>query len=261
MIRGIRELMRFNIRASDGEIGEIKDAYFDDENWAIRYLVVDTGRWLPGRKVLISPMAVHALEWDAGRVGVGLTRQQVRDSPDIDTDKPVSRRHEETYLAYYGYPLYWGGANLWGAAAYPVVPPPVSPEMRGWGARAMAGESPAASRECAASEDSHLRSTRDVSGYRIECLDGSVGHLEDFLFGDASWKVRYVVVDTKNWWPGTHVVIAPEWIDEVSWAERAAHVHVTRAAIKASPPYDPGKPMAEDYEADLRRHYGRPLQP
>ena len=255
MIRGAGDLKGFTIRASNGEIGTINDVYFDDERWVIRYLVVDTGEWLPGRKVLISPISVGGTEWESRHVNVSLTRQQVKDSPDIDTDKPVSRQHEAAFFSYYGYPTYWDGVSLWGATAQPLAPPPVAPELRG--ARAVTEKK---KEQLAARSDSHLRSTREVIGYHIQALDGTVGHIENFLFDEDTWEVRYIEVDTRNWWPGKHVLIAPEWIDGMDWANRIAQVHVRRAAVKESPPYDPAVPLPGTYEADLYRHYGRPFR-
>ena len=256
MIHSADDLMRFTIGASDGDIGEVQDVYFDDERWVIRYLVVDTGDWLPGRKVLISPISVGGTEWVRRRVNVSLTRQQVKESPDIDTDKPVSRQHEAAYFSYYGYPTYWDGALLWGATAQPLAPPPIAPELRG--ARAITEK---AQEQAVAQTNSHLRSTREVIGYHIHALDGTVGHIENLLFDEDSWQVRYIEVDTRNWWPGKHVLISPQWIDAMDWANRTARVHVTRAAVKDSPPYDPAVPLPGSYEADLHRHYGRPFRP
>src|SRR4051794_20085897 len=153
MIHSVGDLQRFTIGATDGDIGQINDVYFDDERWVIRYLVVDTGKWLPGRKVLVSPFAVQMIEWARGRVDVRLTRQQVEGSPDVDTTKPVSRQNEEAYLRYYGYPYYWGGPDLWGVAAYPIMPPPIAPELHRAGASTATIEE-----EPSAHEDAHLRS-------------------------------------------------------------------------------------------------------
>jgi hypothetical protein len=255
MIRRVGDLQRFTLCATDGDVGEIKDVYFDDERWVIRYLVVDTGQWLPGRKVLISPMAVRTTEWERGRVNVGLSCHQVRSSPDIDTNKPVSRQMEEAHLTYYGYPQYWGGVGLWGAGAYPIIPPPVSPELRD-----AADSTGTIEQKTVAHEDSHLRSTREVIGYHVEAVDGTVGHLESLLSDDQSWQIRYIEVETRNWWPGKHVLIAPDWVGRVSWGDRTAHVHVTRSAVKESPSYDPAVPLTGDYESDLYRHYGRSLR-
>jgi sporulation protein YlmC with PRC-barrel domain len=249
MIHALGDLNRFTLDATDGDLGEVKDTYFDDEHWAIRYLIVDTGKWLPGRKVLISPFAVRATEWARARVDVNLTRQQVKTSPDIDTDKPVSRQHEADYFAYYGYPPYWAGPGVWGATGSPIIPPPAGAPLEA--VRTNAGDS----------EDSHLRSTRAVVGYHIQALDGTIGHVEDFLFDEDTWQIRHVVVDTRNWWPGKHVLIPPQWIDTISWIDHSARVRLTRTAVKESPPYDPKSPLPADYEAGLYRHYGRNLRP
>jgi len=256
MIRGTLDLLNLTLGATDGTIGTVKDVYFDEARWAIRYLIVDTGDWLPGRRVLISPFAVRAIEWGRGRVDVGLTRQQVKYSPDIDTQKPISRQNEEAYLSYYGYPYYWGGSDLWGATAYPIMPPPIAPELRGQGRPSESLEEKTTARE-----DSHLRSALEVIGYGIEAVDDSIGHVEDLLFDEQSWQVRFLAIATRNWLPGKRVLIPPQWIDEMNWADRTARVHVTRAAIKESPPYDPANPPKADYEANLYRHYGRPLGP
>jgi uncharacterized protein YrrD len=252
MIHAVDDLQSFAIGATDGDIGKLVDVYFDDEHWTIRYLVIDTGEWLPGRKVLISPFAVRSTDWARARIEVNLTRQQVKSSPDIDTDKPVSRQHEAAYFGYYGYPFYWTGPGLWGAAAYPTLPPPIAAEMSAAGHRTEASVARAH-----ANEDSHLRSARDVAGYNIEALDGTVGHIEDFLFAEDSWQIRFIEVDTRNWWPGKHVLIPPQWIETISWVDHLARVHVSRAAVKESPPYDPKVPLPDDYEAGLYRHYGR----
>ena len=119
MLTNARNLKGFAIRATDGEIGTVDQFYFDDETWAIRYLMVETGGWLGGRRVLISPISVVRADWQAKRLDVSLTKKQVENSPDIDTHKPVSRQHEAAYLGYYGYPNYWGGPYMWGPAFYP----------------------------------------------------------------------------------------------------------------------------------------------
>ncbi len=119
MLRSMKDLENYTIRATDGTIGHVKDFYFDDEAWVIRYLVVDTGSWLSSRKVLISPIAIGHPDWTEKVLPVSITKEQVKNSPNIDTDKPVSRQHEIRYLGYCGYPFYWGGVGLWGATMYP----------------------------------------------------------------------------------------------------------------------------------------------
>ncbi len=235
-----------SIAAMDGDIGSIRDLYFDHITWTIRYLVVDTGNWLPGRQVLISPLSVRG-ELLTGRVAVNLSREQVENSPPIDADKPVDRQQEEALARYYNQQYYWEGPNRWGLLAYPGMPPvpPVLEEMT-----ACDRDNPKG--------DPYLRSARDVTGYYIAALDGDIGHVEDFLIDDPAWAIRYLVVDTRNWWPGKKVVLSPDWIKTVSWPESKVHVGLRQNDIKAAPEYDPSRAFEREYETRLFEHHDRP---
>lgn len=257
MLHHLKNLQGYALRASDGDIGTVKDFYFDDERWAVRYLVVETGTWLASRKVLISPVSLGTPN-DADRVlPVSITREQVRMSPDIDTDKPVSRQHEADYLDYYGYPAYWDGVGLWGAGAVPgmmlpevdVVPPPLGSIER----KAIQAEQ----RALHANDDPHLRSCKATTGYHIKAQDQEIGHVQGWIVDDESWALRYLVVDTSNWWTGKSVLIAPAWIRDVSWAEALVSVDLTSQAIKASPPFEPDQLPTRAQEAGMYAHYDR----
>jgi uncharacterized protein YrrD len=247
MVHDTADLRAITLRASDGEIGSVDDVYFDDARWVVRYLVVDTGGWLAGRKVLISPRAVRRLDIAAGELQLDLTRDQVKSSPDYDSDKPISRQYEKDYFAYYGYPFYWSGPYMWGIADYPAAA--TSAPL----AEAHEELKRQAERE-RAEGDPHLRSAREVSGYAIEATDGSVGHVETFLFDPQSWAIRAMVVDTRNWWPGKHVVISPELIEAIDWSGRSVRVRASRERIKSSAEYDPAEPSARDRRIEEIRH-------
>jgi len=246
MLHTVKELTGLGVRARDGEVGKVKDAYFDDQRWAIRHLVVDAGSWLTDRKVLISPRAVRGVDWTSELIDVDLTKQQVKDSPGIDTDRPVSRQHELDHHRYYGYPNYWEGANLWGVTMLPypwvgtsVDPlfppsPPVDPAV----AREVQGRIDEEIRTA----DVHLRSCDEVGGYEILATDGSIGEVDDFVFDEESFAIRNVIVDTRKWLPGKHVLLAPEDIDHVSWDDHEVYVKLTREAVKNAPEYDPSNP-------------------
>lgn len=256
MLRTVKELLGFSVGASDGEIGEIRDIYFDDERWVVRYMVVNPGGWLSGRKVLISPISVRNVDWDDEVVNVNLDQRQIRESPSIDTDKPVSRQHETDYYRYFGYPSYWEGANLWGLGAYPMpwvgasgeVTPP-SPHT--------SDHAPMRADQHRDSADTHLRSSKEVIGYEIMATDGPIGNVENFVFDEKSWAIRYFVVDTRKWWPGKRVLLSPEWIDTVSWPEREVYVKVARRAVETSPEYDDLHPLSREDETAVYRHHGR----
>lgn len=248
MLRNAKQLDGFVVQATDGEIGTVNQFYFEDETWAIRYLTVDTGGWLGGRRVLISPISVIDADWQAKRLDVALTKKQVENSPDINTHQPVSRQHEIAYFGYYGYPFYWGGSNLWGAAPNPAglaIPIPASTE-------AMA-ESIATG-----STDSHLRSAKEVTNYYLEAIDGELGHLDGFIVDDQAWTIRYLEVATRNWWPGKKVLVSPAWAERVSWEESKVYVGLTRDAIQSAPEFFDSTPITREYENQLYSHYGRP---
>lgn len=241
----------------DGELGRVDHLYFDDETWAVRYFVVDTGGWLAGRRVLISPISVSHTDWQAKELHVALTREQIEHSPDIDTHRPVSRQHEAELMGYYGYSYYWGGPNLWGPAFYPVQlsVPAVAPIGADAARTRIDSGSEASVQE---QMDSHLRSTEAVTGYSIEATDGAIGHVEGFLVDDAVWAIRYIEVATRNWLPGKKVLVAPAWIERISWGASEVIVALTKEAIRTAPEYHESSPVSRDYEDLLYRHYGRP---
>ncbi|MCJ7593033.1 MAG: PRC-barrel domain-containing protein, partial [Woeseiaceae bacterium] len=254
MLRTINDLEDYAIRATDGNIGQVKDVYFDDEAWVVRYLVVDTGSWLSSRKVLISPIAIGQPNWTDKVLPVSITKDQVKNSPDIDTDKPVSRQHEMQYLGHYGYPYYWGGAGLWGDGAYPGV------MLTGYGGLVSTPyhEGPEAAEAFANAEaarhqddDLHLRSCKAVMGYHIQATDGDIGHVQGLLVDEKTWAIRYMIVDTSNWWLGHQVLIVPQWIQDVSWPDATVTVNLTRQAVKDAPPYDSAAQLDRKAEMDV----------
>ena len=248
MLTNTANLHGFVIRATDGDLGTVDEFYFDDETWAIRYLTVETGGWLGGRPVLISPISIVRTDWQKGRLDVALTKEQVEKSPGIDTHQPISRQHEAAYLGYYGYPCYWGGPNLWGPAFYPAglaIPATAFTEAREDDIQRH-------------SADSHLCSTEAVKGYTIDATDGDIGHVDGFVVHDDAWAIRYIEVATRNWWPGKKVLVSPAWIERVSWADSKVYVGLSRDSIKNAPEYIESRPITREYEHQLYFHYGRP---
>jgi hypothetical protein len=241
MLNEAATLKGYTLQCLDGAIGRVKEFYFDDRHWTIRYLVAETGNWLVGRQVLISPHALGAVNREEQHIAVQLSKRQIEDSPSLDSDKPVSRQFEATYYGYYGYPMYWGGPHMWGA--YPFI---VHAREEG------SGLSPGAK-----PWDAHLRSTQAVSGYHIEAADGPIGHVRDFIVDVETWAIRYLMVDTVNWWPGKKVLVAARWIERVSWDESKVFVNLSRAAIKQAPEFAEESLLTRDYESRLHGHYNR----
>jgi sporulation protein YlmC with PRC-barrel domain len=216
----IRDIRGDKIAARDGEIGRVDQVYFDDDSWRVRYFVVDTGGWLSGRKVLISPVSVDRSKSSDDALAVALSREQVEHSPDIDADKPVDRRYEEAYARYYGIPLYWAAPE---AAAV------TSLERSGERARKLEEAEHKAS-------ESHLRSSDEVIGYSIEAVDGKIGHVEDLRIDDRNWAIADLVVDTGDWLPGKKVLVPPTAVKDIDWSARAVRLRMSRQDVHQACP-------------------------
>ncbi len=248
MLNSISHLKGAKVTATDGDIGTVKEVFFDDRNWAIRYLVVDTGSWLTDRLVLVSPYSVKELMGIDKHIHVSLTRQQVKASPDVDVHQPVSRQRERELLGYYQYPEYWDGGDLWAMGAVPY--PPVIP------IRADANR--VAPLSDANAGEVHLRSSTHVTGYEVAATDESIGEVQDFVFDDESWAIRYLVVDTSSWWSlKRKVLIGMHWADRIDWATRKMHVNLTREQVKSSPEYEDVSSIHREYEVSLHHNYQR----
>ena len=241
MLIRAKTIKGFKLDSLDGDIGKVEQLYFDDRHWTVRYLVANTGSWLAGRQVLISPYALGPAIKDGKHLVVNLTKKQIQDSPSLNSDKPVSRQFEDDYYDYYGWPSYWTGPNVWGTYPY------LERDRNKWNVRTK-GEK---------AWDPHLRSTSEVDGYHIQATDGEIGHVEDFIIDDDNWSIRYLLISTKNWWPGNKVLVSPQWIDRVSWSESKVFVSVAREAVMNSPVYSEASLLTREYEMDLYSHYDR----
>jgi hypothetical protein len=243
MLRSLKELFYYTLASKDGEIGRCKDFLFDDRFWTIRYMVAETGKWLPGRKVLVSPISLGEPDWASRLFPVRLTKKQIEDAPGLDQDAPLSRQYEIAWSQFYGWPYYWGGPHAWGSAPNPGM---IFNESL---SEKQSGE--------VKSENDNLRSADEVIGYHIQATDDEVGHVEDFIVDDATWTIRFLVVDTRNWLPGKKVLIKPSWVESVDWVERKVNIDLPRETIKNSPEYDPSMPVNREYEERLYDFYGR----
>jgi uncharacterized protein YrrD len=253
MLRSAKELGGYPLVSREGEaIGQVHDFYFDDRAWIILYLVVDTGVWLPGRKVLISPLALGQPPRDGGlSLPVALTRTQIENSPPIAADKPISRQQETELYEYYEWPPYWSDVTPLDAKMANVPGRVYVETLR----QAAQEQEPARAEPTV---NPYLRSMDEVIDYRIQATDGEIGHVEDFIVEAETWTIRYLVIDTRNWWPGKKVLVVPQWADDISWTDSRVYVNLTREAIKGSPEYDPAMPVNREYESRYYDYYGRP---
>lgn len=256
MMRRVSDLMKLELRARDGALGQVRDLHFDDERWVIRYLVVETGTWLDSRKVLIATSVLDAADWAHGQLPVNLTREQVRKSPGVDSEQPVTRQQETGLSRHYGWPIYWDnapshlalagdgdGANacvfaktsattLTAIATLPTLPVRKAPDG-----------------------DPRLRRASAVRGYRLEAVDGPIGHIDDFLFEELTWEITFIAIDTGIWWTGRKALVSPEWVSAVSWARSRVYLDLTCEGIRTSPAYDPNNLPDEVDARRFRRHH------
>ncbi len=230
MLHNAKKLEGMNIVAIDGKVGKVEDLYFDEEKWVIRHLEADTGGWLTGRRVLLSPISVIGIDWRDDVLRVNLAQEQIQNSPGLDTHKPISRQHEADIYRHYGYPAYWSGPYLWGYTIFPTLmeKAPMEDPARRETRERMEEQG----------RDPHLRACKEVTGYHIHARDDTLGHVEDFLFDEKDWSVRLLVIDTRNWWPGKHVLIPPQRVERISWEHKEVFINATRVELESSPEYD-----------------------
>jgi sporulation protein YlmC with PRC-barrel domain len=245
MLRSLKDIERYKVSASDGDIGDVENFLLDDKHWVVRYLIVDTGGFFDGRRVLISPISFRDVDWLTKRFHLALTKDKVQNSPSVNVDKPVTRQHELDYYGHYRYPHYWGSSWYWGSGN--------TPSKLANGKWTKSAEDPSDD-----AADVHLRSVNEVRGYYIQGSDGPIGHVEDFIVDDETWEVRYLVIDTSNWWFGKRVLIAPRWASRISWEKKIVYVEMSRDSIKNSPELDPGLVINREYETHLYAYFGRP---
>ena len=244
MLRRARDMHGVAIHARDGIVGKLDEVLFDDVHWTVRYLVADTGHWLASRKVLLAPIAIGFTNWEESRLNNDHTRDQIENSPDVESDEPVSRQWEAKYYGYYGWPYYWAGPGGWGSYSFLGATAPQPSSFAGM-PRDYADKQDVHGGDC------HLRSSREVTGYNIAATDGNVGHVDDFIVDDETWCIRYLAVDTRVIWPDKKVLLPLDWIGEVIWPDRAVKVNVSCDQIKEAPEWEQKVPISPEFEDRL----------
>ena len=260
MLRSMNDLENYVIRATDGNIGHVTDFTFDDRAWVIRYFVVDAGASLASRKVLISPMGVGHLNWGDRTIPVSITKEQVLNSPAFDHQQPISQEHEVEYLGYYNYPYYWGGSGLWGEEIYPdrFTAGAGCFENTPFILKLSRNESSDPYEKAEPHPQHRLRSAITLKGSRVIAADGDIGHVSDMLIDEETWAIRYLVIETASWWQGHQILIAPQWIEAMNWADTAISIEMTRQEVKGSPHFDPNVQIDRQDEIGIHEHYGSP---
>jgi len=241
MLENIKSLYGYKLAALDGDIGRVQDFYFDDKAWVVRYLVADTGSWLSGRQVLLTPHTFGDLDREGRALSVNLTRKRIENSPTIELHRPVSRQYEIDYYQYYGWPAYWNTAAWAGFGDCPVVVAPSEDQIE-------------AQRSHPHREDKHLRSTRAVTGYAIHAADGEIGSVRGFIVDDKTWTIRDLVAEAGHWYSGKEVLIASAKIGRISYEDSRVFVNLTRSAIQHTAAHKVVKAGAHDARASAAQN-------
>lgn len=293
MLRSIKELYDYKVATPHDELGDVRDFHFDDREWTIRYLEVNTGAWLPGRRILVPPSALGQPDWTGRIFPVSLTREQIEKSPMFTQAEEINRDRETQLYSYYGWQPYWAGGIMSqssraaitnalgeGQRTMPMTEGSTKAGQMAEGhvrdsslddlsaegrtvsgpSRGIHGTHPTDDPEAISAESvtAYLRSCKEVLGYHIQASDGEIGHVEDFICDDETWVMRYAVVDTRNWLPGKKVLLATWWINQVNWDSKKVAVDLSKDTIKNSPEYDPSAPVNRQYEEIFFDYYGRP---
>jgi hypothetical protein len=219
MQQNIKELIGHRLQALDGSIGQVRDFYFDDKTWAIRYLVADTGSWMTGRLVLLSPHSFGRRDPLDQTLHLKLQKAQIENSPPIEAHKPVSRQYEIDYFKYYGWPAYWTVPAAGGFGGFPMLAAPSAVQVE--------AQQPHPPRE-----DKHLRSVQAATGYAIHATDGIIGTVSGFLLDDRHWTISHVVVDAGHWYSGKEILIPTGRIGRISYVDSQIFADLTRSDIQ-----------------------------
>jgi uncharacterized protein YrrD len=250
MMWDVARIIGYKVVASDGDVGTVKDILFDDASWTMRWLVVGTGNWFFDRQVLLPVSTLGVPDSDLKHFPVRLTRQQVKDSPDVDTQLPVSRQLEAQIYAHYSWDPYWQGSfyPMGNAMAMPFVadiPAIVVPD-----ADASITDAPA---HC---DDPHLRNVNALMGFSLDATDGAIGHVEDMLVDSVSWRIRYLKIDAITWMPGDAVLISPQSISAIDWPERTVKINVSVQRVQDGPKYNDDLARDATYDQKFLTYYG-----
>jgi len=260
MLFAVSALRNCPVRASDGDIGSARDFLFDDKNWKIRWMEIDAGHWLPGRRVLVHPCAIAPIELPPKpalpmlspgptlELAVNLTRAQIEAGPQSRAEEPVTREMESLLYDYYGWDPYWGVTHF-GAGALPNSEQQIVPE---------AARRDAAAEAFPAEDVSGLHSAVSVQGMSVHASDGDIGHVENLLADDSNWEIRYLLIATRNWWPGKVARLSPYAVKDIDWYGARINMNVTREQVKAAPAWDPLALFDAASEEALHRHFGWP---
>lgn len=249
MLRPLHPVKGFKLAAEDCTFGRVKDFLFDEEHWTVRYMAADTGRWIPHRKVLVSPVSLGKPDWESQEFSVHLTKEQIKEQPELPADAPVTRVYEDQRHKTYDYPLYYkvGSHYAWGYGTIPasLLDAPSAP----------AGEP----HRSEPPQSRMLHSLEEVRGFSIVNTEKEkLGSLDDLVMDDETWTIRYLSVHLKQSGIDQTVFFAPNWFDLFDWENGRLMSSFSKESVLASPKLDPDIPLSRTYEEKLHSYYGMP---
>jgi hypothetical protein len=245
MLRSLKDLQNYKIHAKDGDLGSVHSFLFDDLSWSLKYLVVDTGKWLPGKKVLISPFDIDDLLWKDKIMNLRLKIDDIENSPSINDKQPVYLQMQEQKRK-----------KLSSTTIIPAVGTPIPTYVT-------LNEDLQLNEITKHAEknniNTHLRSSLEVMGYHMNATDGEIGYLDDIIIEDnLTWKIHYIIIYIGNWLTGKKVIVSPNWIDNIHWENKLIDIDLTKEKVEESPEYNPSEPVNREYETVLYDYYGKP---
>jgi len=226
-LHSIKRLYGRRLGALDDKIGHVEDCYFDDKNWAVRYFVADTDWWNFPRRVLLSPHAFGPIPEHGTALPVHLTREQIKRSPSLKMEGPVTRDFETDYYSYYDWPFYWQGGWLWGPSDSPTRKQPMTNTA---GCQTSTPPGPCAHQPVDA--NASLRSARAAFGLPVYSGADSVARVADFLMDEKNWRIRYLVLDAGHWYARKEVLISTRKVLSIDWDRSRVEITPTREAIE-----------------------------
>lgn len=238
MKRKLSDLEGYSIAAKDGDKGTVKNFLFDENNWVIRYMEADLGNFFSGKQVLIPYAFLQAPDWEGEHFHVELSKEEIENSPLITAELPVSRKYEEELHTYYTADYYWMNTSVAPMITYPINPLATPTKL--------VDEKDI---------DTSIRSFNEIQGYTVKTTDGTIGHIADLIINDANWQIVYAVVDTSDWMPWSKkVLVAVDWMENISYVNHEIAVTISTDAIESAPEFD-GETLNDEYEKKLHQHY------
>lgn len=236
MLAFVSELRECRIEALDGEMGKVQDLFFDDRHWAVRYVLIDTGKILPGKKVMLSPASFDNLDIEEKRLHVHYDKEKIRKSPDVSETVSMTNEHETQLADYYGWSKYWLDNMMWGIGGSPIAekieemhPPNLNREV-----------------DLPTSAEYSLRSAREAKGVRVHANDGRLGEVMDAIFDTRNWAVQSLVVKITHQPELGLMLLSPNELSGAEWTEGDLYFDGTVDQFKERPIYQSEQQLHED---------------